>query len=68
MRVILYIAFATAIWFLGRAVMRHYLSSSSRTKESTKHRSSMQEEVHSPKSNQETSYGTVRDARYRDVE
>ena len=66
MRVLLYIALATALWYLSKAFMRHYLSTNSGTKNDAGHRSTQQTDPSNP--TQEIPYESVRDARYRDVE
>ena len=65
MRLFWYIAFAFALWYLGKAVMRHYISGKSSMdgiKGSTPPRNS---ENSSP---DQIRYEDVQDTAYRDVE
>ncbi|MCE2503522.1 MAG: hypothetical protein J4G05_05655 [Chlorobi bacterium] len=67
MRFILYIAFAVALWYLGKAVFRHYLSSQAEQKGGIE-RSESNDERSGAKSRSEATCKNARDVKYRDIE
>lgn len=66
MRLIWYIALGIALWYLGKAVMRHYLKA--QEVERKQEISSSSHTRSEDPSTRGTSYEDIHDAKYRDVE
>ncbi|MGE3801976.1 MAG: hypothetical protein AB7H80_13225 [Candidatus Kapaibacterium sp.] len=68
MRFIWYIAFSIALWYLSKAVMRHYLSSNSNQRKSGEEENRPSQRRREMPTSSDIPYNNVRDANYRDVE